>query len=189
MRIIVGITGASGVIMAYYLMQALHRQSDCEIHLIISDTAKRTWEIETGIKISQLTDLAYMVHDCHNMAASISSGSFKTDGMVVIPCSMKTLSAIVNGYSEELIVRAADVCLKECRKLVLVPREMPLNRIHLKNMSEAADLGCVIIPPVLTFYNNPKTIEDHIHHIVGKILLQFGIESEEFKPWEGKNKI
>ena len=119
------------------------------------------------------------------MAASISSGSFVTDGMIVVPCSMKTLSAIAAGYSANLVVRAADVCLKENRRVVLVPREMPFGKIHLRNMQTASDLGCTIIAPVLTFYNNPQTLEDQMNHIIGKILMQFGLAHKKFSALTG----
>lgn len=185
MRMIVAVTGASGAEMAYYMLKALKTAEGCEIHLIVSRAARVTWELESRIPIGELYGMADFVHDEHNLAASISSGSFVTDGMVVIPCSMKTLAGIVSGYAENLIQRAADVCLKEGRKVVLVPREMPLGRIHLRNMEQAAEYGCVIVPPMLTFYNGAITMEDQINHIVGKILLQFGIVYEKFISWKG----
>ena len=111
-----------------------------------------------------------------------------TDGMIIMPCSMKTLAGITAGYAENLTVRAADVCMKEGRKVVLVPREMPFSKLHLRNLKEAADLGCVIVPPMLTFYNGPKTLEDQINHIVGKILMQFGISHDKFVPWTGADE-
>lgn len=185
MRIIVAVTGATGVEMSYYLLKALKNIEGCEVHLVISEGARKTWTLETKIPIEKLEEMADFLHDEKNMAASISSGSFITEGMIVMPCSMKTLSGIANGYAENLIVRAADVCLKEGRKVVLVPREMPFGKIHIRNMKEAADAGCVIVPPVLTFYNGPKTITDQINHIVGKILMQFGITYDKFLPWTG----
>lgn len=185
MRIIVGVSGATGVEMSYYLLKALKSVEGCEVHLILSKGAKITWDLESDIPLEKLLELADYVHDEHNMAASVSSGSFVTDGMIVMPCSMKTLAGIAAGYAENLIVRAADVCMKEGRKVVLVPREMPMGKVHLRNMKEAADLGCVIVPPVLTFYNGPKTIDDQINHIVGKILMQFGITYDRFIPWTG----
>lgn len=188
MRIIVGVSGATGVEMSYYLLQALKSVKDCEIHLILSGGAKVTWDLESDIPLDKLIALADVVHDENNMAASISSGSFVTDGMIVMPCSMKTLAGIAAGYADKLIVRAADVCLKEGRRVVLVPREMPLNRIHLRNMKEVADAGCTIVPPLLTFYNGPKTIEDQINHIVGKVLMQFGITYDKFVPWTGEGE-
>lgn len=188
MRMIVGVSGATGVEMSFYLLKALRSLKDCEIHLILSEGAKLTWELESSIPMDQLTALADVVHDNKNLAASISSGSFVTDGMIIMPCSMKTLAGITAGFAENLLLRAADVCMKEGRKVVLVPREMPFSRLHLRNMECAAEYGCVIVPPVLTFYNGSKTVEDQINHIVGKILLQFGITYEKFVPWTGTGK-
>lgn len=188
MRIIVGVSGATGVEMSYYLMRALRSIEECKIHLVMSSGAKVTWNLESKIPIEKLTALADVVHDEKNMAASISSGSFVTDGMIVMPCSMKTLAGIAAGYADTLIIRAADVCLKEGRKVVLVPREMPLNRVHLRNLKEVADAGCTIVPPLLTFYNGARTIEDQINHIVGKILMQFGIAYDKFVPWTGEEE-
>lgn len=185
MRVIVGVCGATGVEMSYYLLRALKSMGDCEVHLILSTAAKVTWELESGIPIGQLVEMADCVHDEHNMAASISSGSFVTDGMIIMPCSMKTLAGIAAGYAENLIIRAADVCMKEGRKVVLVPREMPFGKVHIRNLKEAADVGCVIVPPLLTFYNRPGTIPDQINHIVGKVLMQFGITYDKFVPWTG----
>lgn len=188
MRIIVGISGASGVILGYHLLKALKTLPGCETHLVITNGAKLTFDCETELKIEEVEKLADYVYDDNNLASLISSGSYITDGMIVIPCSMKTLSGIVNGYSENLLVRAVDVCLKENRKVILVPREMPFGKIHVDNIKKASDYGCIIIPPVLTFYNNPKTIEDQINHIIGKILYQYGIIYKDFKVWDGKRK-
>ena len=185
MKLIVGVSGASGVIMSWHLLKAL-RQADCEIHLVVTEGAKRTWELETDKAFEELLSLAHKVYDPDDMAACISSGSFVTDGMIVMPCSMKTLAGIVSGYADNLLLRTADVCLKEGRKVVLCPREMPLGKLHLRNLSAAADLGCAIVPPMLTFYNAPQSVDDHIRHIVGKVLLQFGIESPDFVAWEGE---
>lgn len=185
MRIIVGVTGASGVIMSYYLLQALHSAAGCETHLIVSQAAKTTWEYETDKPFSALTSLADAVYDEKYLAAVIASGTFVTDGMIVLPCSMKTLAGIVSGYSENLLLRSADVCLKENRRLVLCPREMPLGKIHLRNMEQAAQCGCTIVPPMLTFYNGAETVEDQIHHVIGKVLLQFGLTYDRMKPWSG----
>lgn len=184
-RIIVGVSGATGVQLALYLMRALAAVEHVETHLVVSDGAKKTWELECATPIEELYELADVVHDAHNLAASISSGSYVTDGMVVMPCSMKTLSSIANGYADNLVSRAADVCLKEGRRVVLVPREMPLGKIHVRNMLSAADAGCILVPPMLTFYNGPVTIEDQINHVVGKVLRQFGIEPTKFHAWEG----
>lgn len=189
MRIIVAVTGATGVEMSYYLLKALKSVENCEVHLIMSEGAKVTWKLESEIPIEKMYELADLVYDERNQAAAISSGSYVTDGMIVMPCSIKSLAGIAAGYAENLVVRAADVCMKEGRKVVLVPREMPFSRLHLRNLKEAADLGCVIIPPMLTFYNGPKTVEDQINHIVGKVLMQFGITYDKFKPWTGAEEL
>lgn len=184
-RIIVGVSGATGVQLALYLMRTLAEYDEVETHLVVSGGAKRTWELECSTPISELYDLADVVHDERNMAASISSGSFVTDGMIVVPCSMKTLSAIATGYADNLVARAADVCLKEGRRVVLVPREMPLGRVHIRNLKTVSEDGCIIVPPMLTFYNGPITLEDQIYHIIGKVLRQFGLEPKRFHAWEG----
>lgn len=187
MRIIVGISGASGVILGYRVLQQLKKEKDVEVHLILTESAKLNFKFETNIDIGEVLKLADYSYDNQNLAAKISSGSFVTDGMIIVPCSMKSLAAIACGFSENLLVRAVDVCLKEGRKVIVCPREMPFNRIHLKNMLTLGELGCAIIPPMLTFYNNSKTLEEQMNHVVGKILLQFNILSEKFKPWEGEN--
>ena len=184
MKIIVGVSGASGVVMAWYLLLAL-RRAECETHLVVTESARQTWELETEKPFSDLESLANRVYDSGDMAANISSGSFVTDGMIVLPCSMKTLAGVVSGYTDNLLLRAADVCLKEGRRLVLCPRETPLGRVHLRNLLAASELGCTIVPPMLTFYNAPQTLEDQINHIVGKALLPFGIQSGDFVPWGG----
>ena len=188
MRIIVAVTGATGVEMSYYLIQALKSTGQCEVHLIMSGGAKVTWALESTVPIDKVYSMADKVYDEKNLAAAIASGSYVTDGMIVMPCSMKSLAGIVSGYAENLVLRAADVCLKEGRKLVLVPREMPLGRVHLRNLKEAADLGCAIVPPMLTFYNGGTTMEDQINHVVGKVLMQFGIVYDRFKPWKGSGE-
>lgn len=185
MKIIVGVSGATGVVMSQYLLKALRCSGEIEVHLVVSEAAKVTWNLETDEPIDEMLKLADYVYDEKDMAALISSGSFLTDGMIVMPCSMKTLSAIAHGYADNLLVRAVDVCLKEGRKVVLVPREMPLGKVHVKNMLEAMENGCAIVPPMLTFYNGPKTIEDQINHVVGKVLMQFGIKDEKFVAWRG----
>lgn len=187
-RLILGVSGASGVILSYYLAKAIKAQQNVELHLVISDSARLTWELETDRCITDLTDLADVVYDSHNMAAKISSGSYKTMGMIVAPCSMKTLAGIVTGYTDNLLLRAADVCMKEGRKVVLCPREMPLGKLHLRNLNTAAELGCVIVPPMLSFYSGQSTVEDQINHVVGKILMQFDMDYEEFHPWDGSGE-
>ncbi|CAK7032794.1 UbiX family flavin prenyltransferase [Phascolarctobacterium sp.] len=186
MRLIVGVSGASGVVMGYQMLKALRQLPEIEIHLVITEGAVKNFECETNIKISQLVELADFAHSNKNLAASISSGSFVTDGMIIIPASMKTVAGIASGFAENLLLRAADVCLKENRRVVLVPREMPLSRIHLRNIKECADNGCVIVPPMLTFYNGSDSLEQQIDHIIGKILMQFGIEYKKFVAWRGE---
>lgn len=187
MRLIVGISGASGVIMGYQMLKALKQLPDMEVHLIITEGAVKNFECETNIEISRLAELADFTYSNKNLAASISSGSFVTDGMIIIPASMKTVAGIASGFAENLLLRAADVCLKENRKVVLVPRELPLSRIHLRNIKECADNGCAIVPPMLTFYNGSNSLEQQIDHIIGKILMQFGIEYQKFVAWQGED--
>jgi 4-hydroxy-3-polyprenylbenzoate decarboxylase len=185
MRLIVGISGASGVLMGYRMLQALRLQSNVEIHLIITKGAIKNFSYETDLAIEDVVKLADYSYSNKNLAASISSGSFVTDGMIVIPCSMKTLSGIANGYATNLLIRAADVCLKEGRKVVLAPREMPLGRVHLNNMQLAAESGCCIVPPMLTFYNHSDSLEAQMQHVIGKIMMQFGLQHPKFMPWQG----
>ena len=187
MRIIVGVTGATGVEMSYELLLAL-RRAGCEVHLIVSRSAQTTWDYESRMPLQRMYDLANFVYQEDELDAVISSGSFVTDGMILMPCSMKTLAGIVAGYAETLILRAADVCLKEGRKVVLVPREMPLGKIHLRNLKEAADCGCAIVPPMLTFYNGAETVREQVRHVVGKVLLQFGIDYDKFVPWKNEKR-
>jgi len=184
-RLIVGISGATGVQIGYRLLEVLSQRDDIEVHLVVSEGAEVIFERETEVTMQEVGALADVVWSNRNLAAAISSGSFVTDGMIVAPCSMKSLSAIANAYDDDLLVRAADVCAKEGRKVVLVPREMPVNRAHLRNMLQACEDGYVIIPPVLTFYNGCETTADQVDHVVGKILMQFGLTYDRFKPWEG----
>ncbi len=184
MRIIIGISGASGVIMGYRLLKAL-REAGVETHLVVTEAAERTLVCETSLRLEDLTALADASYDSRDMAAAIASGSFVADGMVVIPCSMKTLAGIVCGYADNLLLRAADVCLKEGRKLMLVPRETPFSLVHLRNLKEAAEVGCTIVPPMLTFYGGANTVEKQIDHIIGKIFLQFGLSYKNGTSWDG----
>ena len=186
MRLIAGISGASGSLLGYHLLKALREFPQVETQLIITEGAKETLAWETNLKEEDFTALADVVYENNNLAASISSGSYPTDGMIIVPCSMKTVAGIVSGYADNLLLRAADVCLKEERKLVLVPREMPLSRIHLRNLKEAADYGCSIVPPMLTFYNGADSLERQMDHIVGKVLARFGLDYSKFVPWQGK---
>jgi len=189
MRLIIGITGASGVVMGYELLRALKGIEKIETHLVMTESAERTFGYETELSPDEVRRAADAVYDAEDMGAAIASGSFRTEGMIVLPCSMKTLGGIVSGFSENLLLRAVDVCLKEGRKVVLVPREMPLNRIHLKNLLEASEAGCSILPPVLTFYNRADTVEKQVQHIIGKILMQFGVEYQPFVPWKDEPAI
>jgi len=181
-RVIVGITGASGVIYGIRLLEEL-RKTDLETHLVISKWGEETIRKETSYTVQQVKSLADVCHERTDLAAAVSSGSFKNEGMMVVPCSMKTLSGIANGYSEDLLVRAADVTIKEKRKLVLLTRETPLNVIHLENMLKLARIGVTIMPPAPAFYTHPQTLEEIVNQTVGRVLDQFGIEMTTFKRW------
>ncbi|MGE5853007.1 MAG: UbiX family flavin prenyltransferase [Deltaproteobacteria bacterium] len=183
-RLIVGLTGATGAILGVRLLEAL-KDCDVESHLVISRWAQRTIEHETPYTIKQVCALATVYHNSANMAAEISSGSFITDGMVIIPCSMRTLGSIAHGYGEHLVHRAADVVLKERRRLVLVVRESPLSELHLESMLKLARMGVRIVPPMPAFYNHPKSINDIVDHIVARVLDQFGISAPFAKRWDG----
>lgn len=181
-RVIVGISGSSGSMLGIRLLEVLKKMR-IETHLIITETAKKLIEHETKYKVKDVEDLASKVYDNKDFFASIASGSFQTKGMVVIPCSMKTLGGIALGYSDNLLLRAADVCLKERRKLILVTRETPLSYIHIENMRKVSLAGGIILPPVLTMYSKPKTIEEMVDHIIGKVLDSLGIENKAYKRW------
>jgi len=181
-RLIVGITGASGVIYGIELLRAL-QDLGYETHLIVTEAARRNIHIETDLAFGEIENLAARVHRNDDLAASPASGSFLTRGMVVMPCTIKTLSAIAHSYTSTLLVRAADVCLKERRPLVLGVRETPLHLGHLELMARAATLGAVILPPVPAFYHRPKTIQDIVHQTVGKVLDCFHIPHDLFERW------
>ena len=183
MKLVIGITGSTGIIYGVRILEVL-KQCKVETHLIISEWAKKCLVLETDYELKYVKSLATHCSDESNMAASVSSGTHKTDGMIVIPCSMKTLSSIANGYDETLVARAAGVTIKESRKLVLVPRETPLTSINLENMLKLARIGVVILPPMPGFYSKPKTIGDIVNHTVGKCLDQFGIEHKLYKRWK-----
>ena len=187
MRLIIGMSGASGVIFGIRMLEVLKTIPDVETHLIISNGAKLNIAIETEWTVKDVEALADVVHNDHNLAATISSGSFKTSGMIVAPCSMKTLSGIVTSYADTLVVRAADVVLKEHRRLVLVPRETPLHAGHCKLLHEAALNGAIIAPPMPQFYNLPETLDDIINHTTGRLLDLFDLDSDFVKRWEGAN--
>ena len=183
-RIVIGISGASGVIYGIRLIRLL-RETDFETHLIITETGKLNIRIETGYEPGEVAAMADVVYDQKDLSAAIASGSFLTEAMVVAPCTVKTLSGIANSYTTNLLTRAADVTLKEKRKLVLVIRETPLHKGHLRLMMQAADMGAHILPPMPSFYHGPKTIDDIIDQTVGKILDYLGIDHDLFKRWEG----
>ncbi|MCB1849081.1 MAG: UbiX family flavin prenyltransferase [Halieaceae bacterium] len=185
MKLIVGITGASGVIYGIRLLDMLRGMAQVESHLILSSGAKLNITLETAYTPAEVEALADVVYHDKDLAAAISSGSCLTDGMVIAPCSMKTLSGVVNSYADNLIVRAADVTLKEQRRLVLVPRESPLHVGHTRLLHEAATMGAVICPPAPAFYTNPQTVDDIIDHTVGRLLDLFGLESDAIKRWQG----
>ena len=186
MELIIGVTGATGTIYAVKLLETLKDNKDVKTNLIMSQWAKVNLEIETEYTLNYLDNLANVVYDNDNLGAKTSSGSFITDGMVVLPCSMKTLSSVANGYCDNLISRTADVMIKEGRKLILCPRETPLSAIHLENMLKLSRLGVKIIPPMPAFYNHPLTIEDIVEHHVMKILDQLNIKYDKGKRWKGK---
>jgi len=183
-RIVIGIAGASGVIYGIRMLQLL-KDTDCETHLIISKAGKLNIEIETAHTAESVAAMADYTYEPRDVAASLASGSFITEGMVVVPCTIKTLSGIANSYTENLLIRAADVTLKEKRKLVLVVRETPLHKGHLRLMSMAADMGAHILPPVPSFYHMPKTIEDIIDQTIGKVFDYMSIKHQLFKRWNG----
>jgi 4-hydroxy-3-polyprenylbenzoate decarboxylase len=184
MRIIVGITGASGAIFGIRALEMLKTLS-VETHLVLSRWARTTIVTETKYTLEQVESLASAVYHHDNQAAAISSGSFKTEGMLIAPCSMKTLAAIRIGYGDSLMSRAADVVLKERRKLVLLARESPFGQIHLENMLALTRMGAVIFPPVPAFYNQPKSLDDMVQHIVGRLLDQFGLDAPGMSRWNG----
>lgn len=186
-RIVVGISGASGVTYGVRCLELL-KETDFETHLIISKAGRLNIEIETDYHPDDVEAMADFVYDHKDMAASLSSGSFLTEGMVVVPCTIKSLSGIANSYNENLLVRAADVTLKEKRKLVLVIRETPLHVGHLRLMTLAAEMGAHLLPPVPSFYHQPKTLEDIIDQTIGKVFDYMHIEHDLFKRWGEKKK-
>lgn len=184
-RIIVGISGASGMPVAMELMKQLHRNETIESHLVYTNAAEITMKQENGEAIEKLFSLTDVVYDNQNIGAHIASGSYRTKGMIIVPCSMKTVAGIACGYSDNLLLRAADVILKENRKLVLGVRECPFSAIHLENMLKLSRMGVMIMPLVLSFYNHPEGLDACTKHLVGKMLDQFAIEGDNFNRWNG----
>ncbi len=188
LRLAVGMTGATGAILGVRFLQALH-ELGVETHLIVSKWARATLQMETDHKVDEVLALAHKVYSERDQAAAISSGSFRTDGMAVVPCSMKTLAAIRMGYADELVARAADVTLKERRRLVLVPREAPLNAIHLENMLALTHAGAQMLPPMPAFYNRPESVDDIVNHLVSRLLDQFGLDNDLTRRWSGARTL
>lgn len=184
-RLIIGVSGASGAPIAVELLRQLRENHpEVETHLIVSRGAELTLWQECGMELDELKALASVFHESDAIGAPIASGSFLTMGMVVVPCSMKTVAGIVSGYSDNLLLRAADVCLKERRKLVLCARESPLSTIHLRNLYELSRLGAVILPPMLTYYNHPGSVDEMTRYTARRILSQFGLGGDRYQ-WEG----
>lgn len=188
MRIIVGMNGTTGVIYGIRLLQVLSEIKNIETHLVISKACEKTIGIETDYNIEEIKAFATHIYSIDDIAASLASGSFLRDGMIVAPCSMKTLSALANAYSNNLLTRAADVTLKERGRLVLLVRETPLHLGHLKNMVRVTEMGGIILPPAPAFYHQPRTIQDIIDHTIGKTLDLFRIEHNLYRRWSGKHE-
>lgn len=187
-RIVVAITGASGAVYGVRAVEMLRAMPEIETHLIITSGARKTMAYETAADAAAIAKLADVVYHEDDLAAPVSSGSYRTDGMVVIPCSVKTLSGIANCYDDNLVVRAADVALKERRRLVLVVRETPLHHSHLRLMTEVTAAGGIIVPPVPAFYHHPRTVEDIVDQTVGRVLDLFGLNAEAVRRWEGSQQ-
>lgn len=185
MKIVVGISGGSGAIYGLSLLKSL-KELNIETHLVVSKMGEYVMNHECGISLNDLKDLSTYYHDNKNFAAPISSGSFKVDKTIIVPCSMKTLSGVANGFSDSLLTRACDVAIKEGRKLILVPRETPLSPIHLENMYKLSKMGVVIFPPAPGFYNHPETIEDIVLNMTGRLLDMLDIENNLIKRWQGQ---
>jgi polyprenyl P-hydroxybenzoate/phenylacrylic acid decarboxylase-like protein len=187
-RLVIGMSGASGAPLTIELLRQLHdHHPEVETHLVVTKGGGMTLSQETDMTMEELKSLATVWHSNKNIGAAPASGSFKTMGMIVVPCSMKTVAGIVSGYSDNLLLRAADVVMKERRKLVLVAREAPLSTIHLRNLCEASQMGAVILPPMLTYYNHPQSLEDCTRHTVNRILSQFNLDENSYQ-WEGMDE-
>jgi len=184
-RLIVAITGASGAVYGVHLLRLLRERGDVQTHLVVSPAGWMNIDLEIGLARRDIEALADVVHPVRNVGASIASGSFQTDGMVIAPCSMRTLASVALGLSDNLITRAADVVLKERRRLVLLTRETPLNLAHLRNMVSVTEMGGVIFPPVPAFYNTPASIDEMVDHTVGRVLDLFGIAQQVSPAWAG----
>ena len=184
-RIIVAISGASGAVYGARLLQALQGQSGVETHLVVSDAGWRNLQHELGMDRPAAQALAHQVHDVNNVGAAIASGSFQCHAMVVAPCSMRTLAAIAHGLADNLLTRAADVMLKERRRLILLARETPLHLVHLRNMTTVTEMGAIVCPPVPAFYQKPQTVDDIVQHSIARVLDLLGLEQTLAAPWMG----
>lgn len=182
-RLVLGISGASGAILAIEILKSLKENNEWEVHLVISDGAMKTIELETDYNLDDINKLADKTYSIKDIGASIASGTFKTEAMIIIPCSMKTVAGIACGYSDNLLLRAADVTIKENRKLILAVRESPLSAIHLRNMLSLASLGVTIMPLMISYYNRPNTLEEVNRNFVARILDKIGIEADGFTRW------
>ncbi|SFV03653.1 UbiX family flavin prenyltransferase [Pseudoduganella namucuonensis] len=184
-RLVVAITGATGAVYGVRLLQVLKTLPGMETHLVVSDAAVLTLHQETGLQRKEVEALANVVHKQHNIGASIASGSFQSDGMVIAPCSMRTLASVAHGLSDNLIARAADVALKERRRLVLMVRETPFNLAHLRNMTAVTEMGGIVFPPLPSFYHRPQSIAEMVDHTVARVLDLFGVEHQLAPRWDG----
>lgn len=182
-RLIIGISGASGAPLAVDLLKEMKRHDEWETHLVISEGAEQTIEYETGLSVQEVKDMADVVYDLQAIGAAIASGTFHAEGMIVVPCSMRTLAGIASGYAENLLLRAADVMLKQRRKLILAVRETPFSLIHIRNMETVTLAGAIVMPAMMTYYTKPGSAEEMTHHLTCKLLDEFGIEAEGFRRW------
>ncbi|HVL77003.1 MAG TPA: UbiX family flavin prenyltransferase [Noviherbaspirillum sp.] len=189
-RLIIAITGASGTVYGVRMLEQLRASGACETHLVMSASGALTATQELGMRRGEIEALADVVHNVKDVGATIASGSFRSEGMVIAPCSMKTLASIAHGFADNLVSRAADVILKERRRLVLLARETPLNLAHLRNMTAVTEMGGIVFPPVPAFYSQPETLDDIINHTVGRVLDLFSIPHTRLvKRWEGIGKL
>ena len=187
-NLVIGVSGASGIPIAAAVLERLRAEPDWCSFLVMTDSARKTVEVEYAPGLEHLESLADVNCDPADISNSIASGTFRTEGMAIVPCSMKTMAGIVSGYSDNLLLRAADVTLKERRRLTIVPREAPMSVIHCRNMLALAEMGCTIIPPVMSFYNAPDSVDDMVRHIACKVLDSFGIYEHDMSRWENHTK-
>ncbi|MEN3275188.1 MAG: flavin prenyltransferase [Massilia sp.] len=188
-RIVVGITGATGAVYGVRLLQRLHGMPGVETHLVVSDAASLTLHQEVGMQRRDVEALAHVVHKTREIGASIASGSFQTDGMVIAPCSMKTLAAVAHGLADNLVARAADVILKERRRLIMMVRETPFNLAHLRNMTAVTEMGAIVFPPLPSFYHRPASIDEMVDHTLDRVLDLLGIENDAAPRWSGMRGV